>query len=76
MASGWNLWVRLECIGLVSGCCCKAWFTIRRTATRRGAACPCSQCLVLSGSERDVHPTTPVISTCTSYVLYMAQCSK
>ena len=24
MASGWNLWVWLECIGAVSGCCCKA----------------------------------------------------
>ena len=23
MASGWNQWVRLECIGVVSGCCCK-----------------------------------------------------
>ena len=23
MASGWNLWVWLECIGVVSGCCCK-----------------------------------------------------
>ena len=23
MASGWNLCVRLECIGVVSGCCCK-----------------------------------------------------
>ena len=23
MASGWNLWVCLECIGVVSGCCCK-----------------------------------------------------
>ena len=23
MASGWNLWVCLECIGAVSGCCCK-----------------------------------------------------
>ena len=23
MVSGWNLWVWLECIGLVSGCCCK-----------------------------------------------------
>ena len=23
MASGWNLWVQLECIGVVSGCCCK-----------------------------------------------------
>ena len=24
MASEWNLWVWLECIGVVSGCCCKA----------------------------------------------------
>ena len=23
MASGWNLWVWLECIDVVSGCCCK-----------------------------------------------------
>ena len=23
MASGWNLWVWLKCIGVVSGCCCK-----------------------------------------------------
>ena len=48
----------------------KAWFTIRRTATHRAAPHPCSQCLVLSGSERDVRLTTPLISTCISYVLY------
>ena len=23
MASGWKLWVWLECIGAVSGCCCR-----------------------------------------------------
>ena len=23
VASGWNLWVWLECIGVISGCCCK-----------------------------------------------------
>ena len=23
MASGWILWVRLECIGVASRCCCK-----------------------------------------------------
>ena len=23
MTSGWNLWVCFECIGMVSGCCCK-----------------------------------------------------
>ena len=22
MASGWNLWVWLQCIGVASGCCC------------------------------------------------------
>ena len=23
MASGWNIWVWLDCIGVVGGCCCK-----------------------------------------------------
>ena len=23
MANGWNIWALLECIGVVSGCCCK-----------------------------------------------------
>ena len=23
MASGWNLWVWLPCIGVFNGCCCK-----------------------------------------------------
>ena len=23
VVSGWKLWVWLECIGVVSGCCCK-----------------------------------------------------
>ena len=23
VASGWNLWVSLQCIGVASGCCCK-----------------------------------------------------
>ena len=23
MASGWNVWVWLKCIDVVSGCCCK-----------------------------------------------------
>ena len=23
VASKWDLWVSLECIGVVSGCCCK-----------------------------------------------------
>ena len=28
VASGWNLWVWLECIGVVSGCCCKRYIDI------------------------------------------------
>ena len=36
----------------------KAWFTIRRTATRRGASV--FTMFVLSGSERDVRPTHPL----------------
>ena len=23
VASGWNLWVTFQCIGVASGCCCK-----------------------------------------------------
>ena len=29
MASGWNLWVWIQCIGVVSGCCCKEVYTVR-----------------------------------------------
>ena len=29
MASGWNLWVWLECIGMVSECCCKEAYNYR-----------------------------------------------
>ena len=28
MASGWNLWVWLPCIGVVSGCYCKEVYTV------------------------------------------------
>ena len=28
MASGWNLWVWLPCIGVVSDCCCKEVYGI------------------------------------------------
>ena len=28
MASGWNLWVWLQCIGVASGCCCKEVYTV------------------------------------------------
>ena len=28
MATGWNLWVWLPCIGVVSGCCCRRYIDI------------------------------------------------
>ena len=28
MASGWNLWVWLQCVGVVSGYCCKAIYRL------------------------------------------------
>ena len=28
MASAWNLWLWLPCIGMVSGCCCKEVYYI------------------------------------------------
>ena len=28
MASVWNLWVLLQCIGVASGCCCKEVYTV------------------------------------------------
>ena len=28
MASGWNLWVWLQYIGVLSGCCCKEYIDI------------------------------------------------
>ena len=31
MASGWNPWVWLECIGVVSGRCCKEVYIYRYT---------------------------------------------
>ena len=24
VASGWNLWIGLQCIGVASGCCCRS----------------------------------------------------
>ena len=34
--SGWNLWVWLECIGVVSGCCCKEVYRFPHNITYPG----------------------------------------
>ena len=34
VASGWNLWVWLECIIVVSGCCYKEVYTCRYLASK------------------------------------------
>ena len=39
MASGWNLWVWLECIGVVSGCCCKKVYRFPHNITYPYSTC-------------------------------------
>ena len=39
MASGWNLWVWLECIGVVSGCCCKEVYRFPHNITYPYSTC-------------------------------------
>ena len=54
MASGWNLWAWLECIGMVSGCCCKEvqWnLIITVTLGPNLAACYIEVAVLLSGIQ-------------------------
>ena len=39
MASGWNLWVWLECIDVVSGCCCKEVYRFPHNITHPYSTC-------------------------------------
>ena len=39
MASGWNLWVWLECIGVVSGCCCREVYRYPHNITYPYSTC-------------------------------------
>ena len=39
MASWWNLWVWLECISVVSGCCCKEVYRYPHNITYPYSAC-------------------------------------
>ena len=39
MASGWNLWVWLQCIGVVSGCCCKEIYRFPHIITYLYSTC-------------------------------------
>ena len=39
MASGWNIWMWLECIGVVSGCCCKEVYRFPYNITYRYSTC-------------------------------------
>ena len=39
MASGWNLWVWLECIGVVSGCYCKEVYRYPHNITYPYSTC-------------------------------------
>ena len=55
MASGWNLWVWLECIGVVSGCCKEVYRFNEVTHAHTATATP---------------RVTPARHTCTSNVFY------
>ena len=42
MASGWTLWVWLQCIGVASGCCCKEvplWVWLQCIGVVSGCCC-------------------------------------
>ena len=39
MASGWNLWVWLQCIGVVSGCCYKEIYRFPHNITYPYSTC-------------------------------------
>ena len=39
MASSWNLWVWLECISVVSGCCCKEVYRFPHNITYLYSTC-------------------------------------
>ena len=39
MASGWNLWARLECVGVVSGCCCEEVYRFPHNITYPYSTC-------------------------------------
>ena len=39
VVSGWNLWVWLECIGVVSGCCCKEVYRYSHNITYPYSTC-------------------------------------
>ena len=39
MASGWNLWVWLECIGVISGWCCKEVYKFPHNITYPYSTC-------------------------------------
>ena len=50
MASGWNLWVWLECIGVVSGCCCKEVYRFPHNIAFPYSACISSFCSSIPSS--------------------------
>ena len=51
MASGWNLWAWLQCIGVVSGCCCKWNLIITVTLGPNLACCYIEVAVLLSGIQ-------------------------
>ena len=63
MTSGWNLWVWLECIGVVSGCCCKELIDFHITY-------PYSTC-ISSFLQQHPIPTSSLILKMFSVLVYI-----
>ena len=66
MASGWNLWVWLECIGVISGCCCKEIYRFPHNITY-----PYSTC-ISSFLQQHPIPTSLFILKCFFRSLYIS----
>ena len=68
MASGWNLWVWLQCIGVVSGCCCKE---VYRDILRLINNFPYSTC-ISSFFGRSIPPSLFIFKMFFRSLLYIA----
>ena len=53
MASGWNLWVWLECIGVVSGWCYKELYRFPHNLTYPYSTCITVSALIMRRSKNN-----------------------
>ena len=71
MDSRWNLWVWLECIGVVSGCCCKEVYRYLRNITY-----PYSTCISSFFAAENLLLCSFFVLVYVIFVQYRKRCSK